>query len=145
MSLITATDLLAAPAGTGELEPRWFDWLPLPGSGQTQLEAVTEKLTGYIATADAKLAAAGVTPTAEAETAGAYVEAYNTLAIEYGRRVGSTTINNEVTQATGSASVKPFIDAMQRWTLIWTTFVPQPAGMGGGMGVSASVPVSFRF
>src|SRR4051812_6309213 len=138
------TTLLAPPDGSGELDPRWFDWLPAQGSGETQVEAVVIKLEGYAAAAETLLEAAGVAVTDPAVAAYTLWKAYNSLAIEYGRRGGSTTINNEVTQATGSASVKPFADARDFWKLQWNVFVPE-AGVGAGSGVSASVRTSFTF
>lgn len=141
---LDVTTLLAPPDGTGELEVRWFDWLPAANSGQTQSDAVAAKLEGYVLAAEAMLEAAGVEVSDEAVTAYAYWKAYNSLAIEYGRRVGSTTIHNEVTQATGSASVKPFSDARDAWKLQWNVFVPE-TGLGGGQGVSASVVSRFTF
>ena len=143
MSLDVAT-LLTPPDGTGELEVFWFDWLPRPGSGQTQKEAVVAKLEGYRLAADALLTTAGVTITNEAETAYVYWKAYESLAIEYGRRVGSTTINNEVTKAVGTATAKPFADARDAWKLQWNIFVPD-TGSGSGQGTSASVTSHFTF
>lgn len=134
---LDARTLLAPPFGTGELEPMWFDWLD-------GASAVIEKLEGYKGASDAELTAAGVEITDEAETAGVYVKAYNALAIEYGRRVGATSIANEVSTTTGSASVKPFADALKRWQAEWAKFIPV-AGMGSGQGVSASVRTTFTF
>ena len=141
---LDVTTLLLPPDGQGELDVRWFDWLPKPGSGQTQLEAVTALLEGFRGAADTLLTAAGVDITDAAEAAYVYWKAYNTLAIEYARRVGSTTINNEVTKAVGSATAKPFFDAANRWNLTWNVFVPV-SGLAQGSGVSASVPATFTF
>lgn len=138
------SSLLLPPDGTGELDVRWFDWLPKPGSGQTQLEAVIEMLEGFKTASETLLTAAGVEVTDAAQIAYIYWKAYNTLAIEYSRRVGSTTINNEVTKAVGTATAKPFTDAANRWQLVWNVFVPE-SGLAQGSGVSASVRSTFVF
>jgi len=142
---VTAATFLAPPDGTGELEPRWFDWLPLPGSGQTQVEALTEKLDAWIAASATLLGNAGVAVTDAAQTAYVYWQAYGSLCKEYSRRIGTTTIVNEVTQQAPSSIAKPFCDAAADWKLVWNTFVPDTTGVGGGMGVSASVPSKFTF
>jgi hypothetical protein len=136
--------LLTPPDGTGELEVRWFDWLPAAGSGQTQKEAVLTRLDGYRIAAESLLEANEIEVTDEAVTPYVYWKAYESLALEYGRRVGSTTIHNEVTQAVGAASAKPFADARDSWKSEWNLYVPDK-GIGGGQGSSASVPSSFRF
>ena len=136
--------LLAPPDGSGELEVHWFDWLPRPGTGETQKDAVIAKLDGYKAAAEVLLAAAEVEVADAAVTAYIYWQAFKSLCIEYGRRVGSTTIHNEVTQATGTATAKPFCDAAAEWKAKWVVFVPE-ASVGSGSGVSASVPSHFRF
>lgn len=141
---VNVTTLLIPPDGSGEINYRWYDWLPVAGSGQTQKEAVIELLAGFKSAAEALLTTAEIEITDPPVIAYIYWKAFGLLCLEYGRRVGSTTIHNELTTAVGTATARPFCDMAAQYKLAWEVFVPATA-VGSGSGVSASVKSHFTF
>jgi hypothetical protein len=141
---LDVTTLLIPPDGSGEIDYRWFDWLPTSGSGQSQKEAVIELMEGYKTAGEAALTAAGLEVTDPPVQDYVYWKSFSVLCKEYGRRVGSTTIHNEVTTSVGTATSKEFCNDALMYKARWEQTVPASTPTTAG-GTTASVRSHFMF
>lgn len=136
MAVDVAT-LLAPPVGAGELERMWFDFL------KTQSE-IEDRLDGFRSAAEALVDDVAVASQDTAVAAYVNWKAFELLAAEYGRRVGSITLPNQGTKATGTVTPKEFRLKANYWRLQWERYVPDVTATPG-TGNAASVTSHFRF